>query len=163
MAGLVPAVTDWEVRDIRARLLFLLQCQSLDHRLLAEFLAQAVDGAFGQAPELELERTKASQIVLEGGLGGDALGLAFGTHRPLVEAARKPPQPRAFRAVAAHEFGLIKALEVTDRAQPVAGEPRLGRLADAENLRHRPRRQEGGRLGATEHGKAARLVEVGRG
>src|SRR2546430_1947355 len=99
-------------------------------------------------------------MVLEGGLGGDALGLAFGTHRPLVEAARKPPQPRAFRAVAAHEFGLIKALEVTDRAQPVAGEPRLGRLADAENLRPRPRRQEGGRLRASNLGMAERTPKV---
>ena len=43
----------------------------------------------------------------------------------------------------------------------VAGEPGLARFADTEDERHRLWRQERRRLGAAEHGKAARLVEIG--
>ena len=110
---------------------------------------------------LQLQRPEVGDVVLERGLGRDALGLALGAHRPVVDAAGEARQARALGAVAARQFDLAGALQVADGAQPVAREPLLRHLADAENQRHRLRRQEGRGLGAAEHRKAARLVEVG--
>ena len=95
---------------------------------------------------LQLERAEFGDVVVERGLGRDALGLALGAHRPVVDAVGEPREPRALGAVAAHQFRLAGALQVADGAQPVAREPLLRHLADPENQRDRLRRQEGGRL-----------------
>ena len=74
---------------------------------------------------------------------------------------RQAREPRALGAVAAHQFALAGALQIADRAQAVAREALLRHLADAEDQRHRFRRQERGGLGRAEDGEAARLVQIG--
>ena len=52
---------------------------------------------------------------LEGRLGRHALGLALGIDLAVVDAARQPPQSPALDAIAAHQLGLVGALQVGDR------------------------------------------------
>src|SRR5437660_908926 len=66
----------------------------------------------GEAPQPQLQRTELGDVAIEGGLGGNALGLALGAHRPVVETAGEAKEPPAFGAVAAPQLALAGALEV---------------------------------------------------
>ena len=132
------------------------------HRGPGELLGfQARRDLLGQAPQDFFERAKVGKVALEGGFRGYALGFAIGAHRAVVEAAGKPRQAAAFLAVAAEELSFADALQVGDAMESVAGEPRHAGLADAVNKTRGLWRQERGRFAAAEHGKAARLVEIG--
>src|SRR5712691_10116738 len=132
------------------------------HRRASNFaLLEASGDAFGEPPKAQFKRSELGYIALEGRLGRDAFGLALRPYRPVVNAAGKPRQPRALGAIAARQRDLAQALQVADRGYSVPRQARLRRLANAEYLCHRPRRQERGRLAAAEDGEPARLVEIG--
>ena len=73
------------------------------------------DTLSGQPPQAKLERSQLGDVAIEGCLGRDALGLALGLHRPVVERRARAVQSRcALGAVAAHQFDLAGALQVAD-------------------------------------------------
>ena len=91
------------------------------------------DGAPGEAgflqPRRDLFRQRAQhrhevgaggEVGVEGGLGGDALGVLVGVHHAHVLAARQVVEPVAHRAVAPHQLALLHALQLADRADAVA-------------------------------------------
>ena len=88
---------------------------------------------FAQAPQAQLELTELGDVLIEGGLGRDALGLALGPDRTVVDAAGQPRKARAFGAVAAHQFGCAGTLQVDMVRKPLRLMGLRG-LADAENL-----------------------------
>src|SRR2546429_10026338 len=71
----------------------------------------------GEAPQPQLQGTELGDVAIEGGLRGNALGLALGVHRPVVEPAREAKEPRALAAVAAPQLALAGALQIADGAQ----------------------------------------------
>ena len=85
----------------------------------------------GQEPELPLERMQRGEIAIERGLGRHGLGVTFGRHHARVHAARKAGEPQALGAVASHQVGLVRPLQVRDGGEAVAPQARLGGLADA--------------------------------
>ena len=88
------------------------------------------------------ERAQLGDVGIEGGLGGDAFGLAIGHDVAIVDPVGEPEQPLTFGAVAAHQFDLANALQVGDRPDSFLCEFLLRHAADAENERDRLRRQE---------------------
>src|SRR6185436_11067301 len=88
--------------------------------------------------------------------------LVLGADRAIVDAAGEPPEPRALGPVAPHQLGFTQPRKVADRAYSIAREAAFGNLANTENLRNRAGGKKGCGLGATEHSKSARLVEIGR-
>src|SRR5690606_5915529 len=112
-------------------------------------------------PQLGGERVGVGDIGVEGGLGADALRLAARLDRATVVGAGETIKAETDRAVAAGKLGLVELLQGADGGNSVGGEPRLGRLADAPDERHRPAGEEAERLIAADHRKAARLVEIG--
>src|SRR5262249_6853018 len=64
----------------------------------------------GRPPQSLFERSDLGDILLKRLLRRDALGLALGPDRPVVDPVREPVEPRAFGTVAAGEFGLAAAL-----------------------------------------------------
>ena len=105
---------------------------------------------------------KSAMSLVEGGLGRYALGFAVGAERAGRRAhARAGTVARPRRRSGASARVSPVALQIADGAQAILGEPRLRHLADAQDQRHRLAREEGDRLGAAEHGEAARLVEIG--
>src|SRR5262249_1796036 len=113
------------------------------------------------APQPQLQRTEIGDVAIKRGFRRNALGLALGADRPVVEPVREPKQPRALGAVAASQLALAGALQIADGAQAVARQALLRDFSDAEDQRDRSWRQEGGSLAATEHRKPARFVEIG--
>jgi hypothetical protein len=99
--------------------------------------------------------------VLERGLRGNALGLPIGADRARVDAACQARQPPAFVAVTAHQLDFAGSLQIGDVQKSVARIARRAGLAHPENEADRLWREERLRLVLPEHGKAARLVEVG--
>ncbi len=79
----------------------------------------------GQRPEHLLQRLVARDVLVERRLGRHALGLALRIDAAVVDAARQPPQPAPLDAVAAHQVGLVRALQVRDGVVAVALQPRL--------------------------------------
>src|SRR5262249_29174924 len=137
-----------------------LELQALG--LAGEGIGLEASGDFlGEAPKPQLERAEVGDVVVEGGFRRNALGLALGPDRPIVETAGEVSESGALGAVAPPQVDLAGALQISDGAQAVAGEALLRHLADAEDQRHRLRRQESGGLVAAEDRKAARLVEIG--
>src|SRR5579871_3777454 len=104
-----------------------------------------------QAPQRALHLAECGDVGLERGLGGDAFRLALGAHLAGVDAVREPREPQALGAEAAHQLGLVGALQVGDDAESFARERAAHRLADAPDEGHGLRRQEFRRLGAAEH------------
>ena len=158
-----PASCVGEFERARPRANFEIRGFQLQrHRRAGELLGfQARRDLLGQAPQDFFERTEIRQIALERGFRGHALGFAIGAHRAVVEAAGEPRQAAAFLAVAAEQLDLADPLQIGDAMKTVAGEPRHAGLADAVDEARRFWRQEGRGLAAAEHGKAARLVEIG--
>ena len=85
----------------------------------------------GQFPKMLLKRAEFADVAVKGGFGGNALGFAFGADGTGIDAAGKPPQPRAFLAVAAHQFLLVGALEIGDQPIAVIGKLCRAHRADA--------------------------------
>src|SRR5215472_7201830 len=117
------------------------------HGRAGEGIGLEASGDFlGEAPQPQLERAEVGDVVVEGGFRRNALGLALGPDRPIVETAGEVSESGALGAVAPPQVDLAGALQISDGAQAVAGEALLRHLADAEDQRHRLRRQEGGGL-----------------
>jgi len=112
-------------------------------------------------PQPLLQRPERGKITLEGVLRRYALALALGVDRTMVDSARQPVETLSLGTVAAHEVALVGALQVGDQAETVARKAELGRLADAVDERHRFVGKKRRRLGTTQHGETARLVEIG--
>src|SRR5215813_11908424 len=91
----------------------------------------------GEAPQPQLQRAEVGDVAVEGGFRRNALGLALGPDRPVVEAAGEARESGALEPVAPPQFALAGALQVPDGAQAVARQALLRHLADAEDQRHR--------------------------
>ncbi len=124
-------------------------------------LLQPLRHALGEVPEVLFERPQFADVVVEGRLRRHALGVAHRIDPAHVEPARQLPETRAFLAIAAHQFEPVGALEIGDHA--IAVRRQLGGAdgADAVDEADRFRRQEFLGVLLAEHGKAARLVDVG--
>src|ERR1043166_1245094 len=116
---------------------------------------------FRERPQPQFERAKGGEVAVECRLGGDALRFALRRHLALVDAARKAREAKSFGAVAAREVPLGRRRRSGAREEAVAREALLARLADAPDEADRLSRQERARLRTAQHGKSARLVEVG--
>src|SRR5262249_10973695 len=74
-----------------------------------------------EPPQPQLQRPELGDALGERGLRRDALGLALGLDRAIVAAMGEVGEPPTLAAVATLELALPGALQVADRAQPVAG------------------------------------------
>src|SRR5262249_24620616 len=72
---------------------------------------------FRQAPQPQLQRTEIGDVVIEGGLRRNALGLALGAHWSVVEPACEPKQPHTLGPVAAPQLALARSLQIAEGAQ----------------------------------------------
>ena len=127
---------------------------SLGSKPAMHFLAEGKEFAFEPRP--------VGDVLVEGGLGGHALGLPPWRHRARIDPHGELVQPPSLGAKIPHQACLAAILQVADARDAVARQALLGRLADAPDQRHRARAQEGLSLGAADDGEAARFVEIGR-
>src|SRR5262249_40632509 len=86
---------------------------------------------FAQLPTPAFKGTKVGDIRSERRLGRDAFGFAIRVNRARIDAAGEAGEPQAFAAEAAHQLGLVGALEVRDGAKARARERRPHSFADA--------------------------------
>src|SRR3954451_22341517 len=75
---------------------------------------------------------------------------------------RQVVEPCAVCAIAADKIVFARPLEVADGAKAVFFEARLGDLANPEDERDRPGREETSRFAMAQNCKSARLVDIGR-
>src|SRR3546814_11519372 len=102
-----------------------------------------------------------SDLVLEGGFGGDALGRCVRVHVARVLAAGEAVEALADAAVARHQLDFLQRQQVAHQGDAVARQGRAQRLANAPDDADRLVGQEALRRIEAQPRKATRLVEVG--
>src|SRR3954470_9707817 len=132
------------------------------HRRAGERIAlEACGHLFAELAQAKLERSEIGYVIVESGLGGDALGFPVRLNRTFVEPTCKAEEPRPLSPIPAGQFPLSGALEGSDGAHSIARKTLLRHLTDSEYQANRLRREEGRRLFGAQSGKSARLIEIG--
>jgi hypothetical protein len=122
---------------------------------------QAPRDRLRQRPKFCQQSFLGGQILIEGRLGGDAFGRRIRIDFAIVLAARKAIEPAADRAEFCGESPFTKVLELPDRHDPARCKPPPHGFANPVNQSDRLRPQKIARFRSSDHGKPARLVEIG--
>ena len=108
------------------------------------------------------QRLDAGQIVVEGLLGADALGVAIGDHRARIDRLRALPQIAAAGAEPLLQKRQPLADQIADGGDPHGVEDLRALGADARQPRHRQRRQKSRAPVGRHLQLAVRLGQIGR-